>query len=171
MTHAFSPLSGTHVFHVEVKLCIQRDWSEVSESDLKGLSWGLLFYSDGSLPLVSQPLAQEQAQRQSDPQRQGSVLFICASWGWRNSENYPHSKLSSKGLLVHFPKVTCWIWINNENYIVMLEKLASKGAFFAPPTSISTDSFPPSSIFRPHKAGREVSWKEEGRNFFKRDIS
>lgn len=49
----------------------------------------------------------------------------------------------------------------------MLVKLASKGAFFAPPTSISTDSSPPSSIFHPYKAGREVSWKEEEGIFLK----
>lgn len=49
----------------------------------------------------------------------------------------------------------------------MLVKLASKGAFFAPPTSISTDSSPPSSVFHPYKAGREVSWKEEEGIFLK----
>ena len=81
------PLHGQgHVFHVQVKLCIQRDWSEVSESDLKGLSWGLLFYSDGNLPLVSQPRAQEQAQEMVWPSKTGLCLAhlhqLGVGWGW-----------------------------------------------------------------------------------------
>lgn len=148
----------------------------------EGLEWGLRVRPQGAFVRTSVLLRWQSAPcfpatcsgTSSEtvwPSKTGfRLVHLCqlgVGWGWGNSENYPHSKLSAKGLLAHFPKVTCWIWISNDNYIVMLVKLASKGAFFAPPTSISTDSSPPSSIFRPHKAGREVSWKEEGRNFFK----
>ena len=148
----------------------------------EGLEWGLRVRPQGAFMRTSVLLRWQSAPcfpatwsgTSSEtvwPSKTGfRLVHLCqlgVGWGWGNSENYPHSKLSAKGLLAHFPKVTCWIWINNDNYIVMLVKLASKGAFFAPPTSISTDSSPPSSIFRPHKAGREVSWKEEGRNFCK----
>lgn len=129
-------LSGTHVFTWRWSCVFRGTGVRSPESDLKGLSWGLLFYSDGNLPLVSQPLAQQQAQRPSDPSKTGFRLAHLCQLGvgvgveecWKLSS----WQTDLQGLLAHFPKVTCWIWIKNDYYIVMLVKLASKEGFLCP---------------------------------------
>lgn len=134
MTHASSPRSGTHV---------SRGGEAVYP---EGLEWGLRIRPQGVFVRTSVLLRWQSAPCfpatcSGTSSRDGLTLkdrvLSCSSVlagggvGVGNTESYPHSKLSSKVLLAHFPKVTCWI--NNDYYILMLVKPASKGAFFAPP--------------------------------------
>ena len=154
MTPASSPWSGTRVPRageavypegLEWGLRIRPQWAFVRTSVL--LRW----QSAPCFPATCSGTSSRDGLALKDRVLSCSSAPAGGGVGVGNAESYPHSRLSSKVLLAHFPKVTCWI--NNDYYILMLVKSASKAAFFAPPTSISTDFSPPSSIFRPHRAG------------------